>query len=135
VIVADVNLLAYLWIGGERTEEAVEVLRKDPTWVVPPLWRSEFRNLLLGYVRRKALSLDSALELLSRVEAQLRGHEIGVPSDRVFRLAQASTLTAYDAEYVALAFDLGIPLVTCDKQILREYPKLAMDPRTFAKSA
>ena len=52
MIVADTNLLVYLFINGDKTPLAQDVLKKAPHWIVPPLWQSEFRNVLAGYIRR-----------------------------------------------------------------------------------
>jgi predicted nucleic acid-binding protein len=48
-------------------------------------------------------------------------------------LATRSKSSSYDCEYVALAQDLGVKLVTTDKQILREFPKTAVSLEKFAK--
>jgi len=43
----------------------------------------------------------------------------------VLDLVASSTCTAYDCEFVALARELAVPLVTTDKQILRDFPAIA----------
>jgi hypothetical protein len=55
----------------------------------------------------------------------LAGREHHLPSDRVFAVTGASRLSAYDAEFVALAEILGAPLVTEDRAILRAFPRIA----------
>ena len=63
MIVADTNLLVYLYITGQRTEEAEAVLRKDPAWAAPLLWRSEFRNILIGIERHQDIRIDDVLTI------------------------------------------------------------------------
>jgi predicted nucleic acid-binding protein len=57
------------------------------------------------------------------------GREQMVDSRAVLRLAMQSKCSAYDCEYVAVAEAAGVPLVTNDRQILREFPLIA---RPFA---
>ena len=76
-------------------------------------------------VRRKMLSLADAVTATRGAEEQMSGREYSVPSDVVLSLAAESGCTAYDAEFVALALELGVPLVTADGGILRAFPRLA----------
>jgi predicted nucleic acid-binding protein len=122
VIVADVNLVAYLLIEGEHTEASQSVLARDPEWAAPLLWRSEWRNVLAGYLRRGQLELSEVMERLALAEALLRGREFAVESERVMELVHRSSLSAYDCEYVALADQLGVPLVTNDARLVAAFP-------------
>ncbi len=132
MIVADTNLLMYLYVEGQRTEESEAVLRRDPVWVVPLLWRSEFRNGLIGLVRTGALQLDDALVMSQEAERWLTGREYSVVSRQVLTLASQSGCSAYDCEFVVLAQDLEVPLVTNDRQILKAFPAVAVSPSAFA---
>lgn len=132
MIVADTNLLIYLYVQGERTEESEAVLRRDAVWTVPLLWRSEFRIALIGLVRKEALAMDKALSIVDEAERWLAGHEYSVISRQVLTLADRSRCSAYDCELVALAQDLEAPLVTTDQQILKAFPTIAVSPWSFA---
>ena len=48
-------------------------------------------------------------------------------SREVLALARDSRCSAYDCEYVALAMHLDAPLVTMDKQLLKAFPKRAVE--------
>ncbi|NLH43945.1 MAG: type II toxin-antitoxin system VapC family toxin [Planctomycetes bacterium] len=56
-----------------------------------------------------------------------------VASHPVLALAAASACSAYDCEFVALAKDLNLPLVTADKQILTQFPDVAVSLATFVR--
>ena len=135
MIVVDVNVLAYLWIPGEMTALAEKALARDPHWVSSILWRSEFRNILAGYLRRGDLDKAAVDRCLSGAESQFSGYEYLIPSELVIRKVAASTCSADDCEYVALAEDLKTTLVTCDKQILAEFPTLTTRLKAFAEAA
>ncbi len=131
MIVADTNLLIYLYVQGQRTEEGEAVLQRDALWAVPLLWRSEFRNSLIGLVRAHALQLDDALTMIDEAERWLTRREYSVLSRQVLTLASRSGCSAYDCEFVALAQDLEVPLVTTDRQILKAFPTIAVSPSAF----
>lgn len=131
MIVVDTNLLVYLYVKGQRTQQAEAVLLRDPGWVAPLLWRSEFRNTLIGLVRKRALSLEDALQIVLEAEHEMAGREYSIISHHVLQLAAQSGCSAYDCEYVALAQDLGISLVTADRRILTTFPSTAVSPDAF----
>lgn len=126
MIVVDTNIIGYLYLSSERTEQAERALLKDPEWVAPLLWRSEFRSVLAQYIRRGILKLEEAEEIMAEAQALMVGQEYEVVSSDVLRLATRSGCTAYDCEFVALAQELGVILVTVDREILREFPDIAV---------
>lgn len=135
MIVADTNLLIYLYIHGQHTARAEAVLARDPRWVAPLLWRSEFRNVLAGLVRRRLVALEDALRIVSDAEHWMSGREYSVVSHDVLGLAARSGCSAYDCEFAALAEDLGLLLVTTDRALLKAFPSVAVTPDVFAASA
>ncbi len=125
MIVVDTNMVAYLYISGERSLQAEQLLLFDSRWNAPILWRSEFRNILSQYLRRNILSMDEVLIIIHQAEKMLNDNEYEVSSAHIMQLVNSSTCSAYDCEFVALAQYLDIPLVTADKEILREFPNVA----------
>lgn len=132
MIVVDTNVIAYLWLPGPFTATAEGVLAADAEWAVPLLWRSEFRSVLAGAVRRQALTLSRATQIAAAAEAQLQGKEFAVDSARVLSLASRSGCSAYDCEFVALAEALGTRLVSNDAAVLRAFPDVATRLQGFA---
>ena len=126
MIVVDSNVLAYLYLPGERTADAEALLEQDPEWAAPVLWRSEFRNILTGYTRRKTLTFEQACSLQSEAEDLLSGSEFEVDSRAVLELVRDSDCSAYDCEFIALAIKLDTKLVTADKKVLRAFPDRTM---------
>ena len=126
MIVVDTNVLAYLYLPGEHTAAAESLLEKDPQWAAPILWRSEFRNILAGYLRRQSITFDQAWNLQGEAESLLEGLEFEVESLAVLRLVKDSDCSAYDCEFVALAMQLDTRLVTMDAGLLRAFPDRAM---------
>ena len=126
MIVVDSNVMAYLYLPGERTADAEALLEQDPEWAAPVLWRSEFRNILAGYTRRKTLTFEQACSLQSEAEDLLSGSEFEVDSRTVLELVRDSDCSAYDCEFIALAIKLETKLVTADKKMLRAFPNRTM---------
>ncbi len=133
MIVADTSLIACLAMRNEGAELASAVCAADPVWAAPVLWRSEFRHALVKCIQRAGMSLDEAMWALQSAEEIMAGREYQVSSGRVLELAARSKCTGFDCEYVALAQDLDVPLVTADPQILKAFPKTAVSLEKFAR--
>ena len=132
MIVVDSNVIAYYWVNGPLTEIARRVQAKDFEWHVPVLWRSEMRSVLTGYLRDGSLSVEQITRLMTSAEESFLGREHILPSDKVFQLADETSLSAYDCEFVALASTLDVPLVTADKAVLKAFPDRALTMEAFA---
>ncbi len=133
MIVVDNSVLVYFWLPGSFAELAEAAKERDGVWAAPVLWRAEFRNVLAGYLRKKLLTEAEANAAYLNAQKDLGAQEFTVPTERIIKLVLASDCSAYDCEYVALAQDLGVPLVTTDKQVLREFPKTAVALEKFVK--
>jgi predicted nucleic acid-binding protein len=131
VIVVDTNLLFYFLSQGDHSGAAEQIFEKDREWLAPLLWRSEFRNALVKSIRNRLMGLDVAYGIMAEAESMMLGFEYHVVSDDVLELAALSGCSAYDAEFVVLAKDLGVPLVTTDRELLETFPGTALTPERF----
>jgi predicted nucleic acid-binding protein len=139
MIVADAMTLVHLFL--EHPGRSVEVRRaadRENEWCAPPLWRSEFCNALMQYVRSDDesipgtdLTLEGAIERVSAAEAFIgnRAFEVGV--EAVLRRAGRSGCSPYDCEYVQLAAERDARLLTYDEPVLEAFPEIAVRPGDF----
>ena len=123
MIAVDTNVIAYLFLPGAFTARAEAWLKSDREWVAPMLWRSEFRKLLAGFLRRQQLSFDTMEAIQREAELLLIGREHEVDSRRVLELVRDSPCSAYDCEFVSVAMRLGVKLLTADRQVLKAFPE------------
>ncbi len=133
MIAVDTNTLAYYWIPGVHSAVVEQVFLKDPDWVTSPLWKYEFRNTLAGYIRKNLILPADAIQIIEEAERKMDGKEIYVPPSQNIKLIQQSKCSGYDCEFVAIAENLGVPLVTSDKLILSQFPGVAKSPEDFLK--
>ncbi len=134
MIVADSNLIAYLHLPGPNESVADAVLVKDSEWWVPPLWRSEFRNILFAYMRTHGMDLRTAEAHWAEALDHLGPNQMEPNPANVLAKASRSRLSAYDADFVTLAEDLGVWLVTSDRQVIESFPATAISPAAFLKT-
>ena len=131
LIVVDTNIIAYFKIPGEFTSITESIFQKDADWIVPQLWISEFLNVLTMSIRSEIFDSNTAEKILQKTEKFLEKKTFSVSSSRILNLSTQSKCSSYDCEFVALAQDKNIPLVTFDKKIIREFPAIAIAGHKF----
>lgn len=131
MIVADTNIITYLLLPTTFTSSVDSLYKIDPDWAAPSLWKSEFRNVLALYLRKKIITLEKALQLQDIAESIMTQNEFDISSPQVLALVEQSNCSSYDCEFIALANQLNIQLVTQDKQILKEFPSGAISVSNF----
>jgi predicted nucleic acid-binding protein len=81
---------------------------------VPSLHFWEFANVLRTYVKRRELEIDTAGEIYAlHLDAPLLQAEPDRAS--VLELALKYDTTVYDAVFLALSLELGVPLLTAER--------------------
>ena len=124
MIAVDTNVLAYLLLPGPYAAAAERVRALDADWIAPPLWRSEFRNVLNRARRASQLDLPSALALVGVADELMRRADVQPDARRVLQLAEASGCTTYDCEFVEVAERRGCALYTGDGEMLNAFPAI-----------
>ena len=78
MIVVDTNIIAHFYLPSDHTELCEKLFQWDPDWVVPILWKSEFRNVVLLYIRNKFIELPDALQITEKAENQMNEREAAI---------------------------------------------------------
>ncbi|MEX0928612.1 MAG: type II toxin-antitoxin system VapC family toxin, partial [Balneolales bacterium] len=104
-------------------------------WVAPVLWKSEFRNVVILYLRKNLIDLPKAIQITEKAENMMKEREFHVNSIQVYNLADKSVCSSYDCEFISLAEELDTKLITMDKQILRSFPELSSKPLDIIDNA
>ncbi len=134
MIVVDTNVICYFYLSSEHSEITEQLFLKNPAWAAPLLWRSEFRNVLSSYIRKDIITLHDAAQIFETAGILMREREYEVNSFQVLKLSRESGCSAYDCEYVNLAQDLNVPLVTMDKQILTHFTDTAVSIQKYLEN-
>jgi predicted nucleic acid-binding protein len=127
LIVADTNLIAALTVKTDVSALVFAVLTKDSEWMAPQILESEFRNALIGMVRAGKIEMKTANAAFGLASESVE--TFAVSTRAVLRLAKEYGLSAFDAEFAALAEWLDCKLVSFDEELLM--PGLAVHPKHF----
>lgn len=133
MIIVDTNVIAYLYLPTDYTPDAEKLLIQEPVWAAPYLWRSELRNVIALFLRKKLVSFEQGVQIQAEAELLMSENEFVVKSSDVLSLVKHSNCSAYDCEFVALAKNFKSTLVTTDKKIISEFPSTAKSLRQILK--
>jgi len=122
MIVADVNIVVNLFLEGNHSEKAGALYENDPNWVLPDIWIHEMTNVLSTYVKHGGLDRSMSMELLNSSLDYFLPATVSLPMDGVLACSLDYNISAYDAEYIYLAREKNIPLITVDKRLIRSIP-------------
>ncbi|MGH9530549.1 MAG: type II toxin-antitoxin system VapC family toxin [Terriglobales bacterium] len=103
--------------------------QQDDTALAPSFWPHEVLNALVAGEKRKRVSRDAMQEFLDDLTVLPVALQ-AFPTADVFRriqlLSREHGLTAYDAAYLDLAIEGGLPLATLDEDLIRACKKAGM---------
>ncbi|MCI0752065.1 MAG: type II toxin-antitoxin system VapC family toxin [Flammeovirgaceae bacterium] len=131
MIVVDTNIIAYLTFQTEHSKIIRLLYQKDPMWQVPLLWKSEFLNVISIYYRKELITFAEILEVIGFAQKLTAGGEHEIASMEIIEAIMNCTCSSYDCEFIVLAKRLNTKLITYDKQILKEFPDLALKPEDY----
>lgn len=118
VVDASVSLA---WVFADEataaTEAVLDQLRSEVA-AAPGLWRLEVANVLASAERRGRLTEAQSTRFALLLESlPIELHDSSPPLTDVLAAARRHGLSAYDATYLLLAVDLGLPLATLDARL------------------
>lgn len=119
MIVVDANILAYYFIQGGKTALAARLHETDPSWALPALWRHEFLDILSTLGKASGAPRKLLTDIWAAASTRLKDCERPVDYSRALHLSVDLRISAYDAQYVALAESLGVPCVTEDSKLIK----------------
>lgn len=119
--VLDASVTLTWCFSDEATEHSNAVMRSLRTSraIVPALWVYEIENALVSGVRRKRITKKAIAEFRDvladlPIDIQPPPNPWGRTAEVLHEIAVEQQLTAYDAAYLTIAVELGLPLATLD---------------------
>lgn len=103
-------------------EHVADKFKQGESAMATSFWPHEVLNALLVGEKRARISKDlvqSFLMDLAMLPVALQQTPVETVFQRIERLAREHTLTAYDAAYLDLCLDSGLPLATLDEDLSR----------------
>ncbi len=124
MLVIDTNIIAPLYVRSVRTDAVTKLFAQDQIWRTEPLALIELSNVLITYKRARYITAATARDCLDRAVAFLQPNLFRVSHQAALDAALRYGTTAYDARFLALAYQLGQRLVTEDAKLRAAAPAL-----------
>jgi len=131
MIVVDANILIYSLIEGDYSPLVHKLRERDVDWRTTGLCLHETLNVLATYQRRDILTLAQCKKLLEHAERFMKVAQCEMKMEAALAMAAKYTITGYDAQYVALAQSLNVPLITEDRKLREAVPGIAFSMQEF----
>jgi predicted nucleic acid-binding protein len=112
--------------NAAMAQHVAAMFKQGEAAVAPSFWPHEVLNALLAGEKRKRISKElvrNFLDDLATLPIVLEQSSVGIVFDRIQHLSREHGLTAYDAAYLDLALDSGLPLATLDEDLVRACKK------------
>lgn len=87
MIIADTCLVFHLFNETLLTAHAQKILDKDSYWVLPPLWREEYANILSKLARKEGRVIDDVVNHFSYTINELKNCEINVDTKKALQIS------------------------------------------------
>jgi predicted nucleic acid-binding protein len=103
-------------------QRVAEMFKQGHTAMAPAFWPHEVLNALLAGEKHKRISAALAQSFLNDLGAlpiELEQFPATTVFDRIRALGRQYGLTAYDAAYLDLSLNSGVPLATLDEDLSR----------------
>ena len=131
MIVTDVNNIVYLLTDSPKRESAVLLRKIDGDWRVPALWKHEMLNVIATLTRGKQIEVADSYVLWNNAIKMFAPKEHNPNLVNALTLAIEKNISAYDAQYITLAKELGVYCVTEDTRLLKKFPDLTISMKKF----
>jgi predicted nucleic acid-binding protein len=118
--------VAFSWVYPDQastyTDGVLAALGEGGSVFVPTLWPIEVTNAILVSIRRRRMTNaegKSAFEFLRALTVTVDPDAPSVAFTRIYDLAHAHSLSAYDACYLELAIRKSIAIATRDEPLIK----------------
>ena len=108
MIVVSTDIVVALYLPGENTGTAEAVLKRDPAWASPMLWRTLFPHYVTEPLRLGAVTPALVVLMLEEAEKLFLSREFPSPARENMRFVFQSQCSAFIAPFLGLAQGLGV---------------------------